>query len=183
MSLVNSNEFVDILVTGQDSIGKIVADLRATEKQAEIASLRALNRAIIWLKRQVARDVSKERKIRQAVIIERLVILKANRRNLQAHLNGNLASLRANKVGKLVQTKRGARVKHFHFPGAFVATMPSGHKGIFRRQTGSRLPISEITIPIKLESLRAIEDALSKKLKHRFETDFRRELNFLVNVK
>jgi hypothetical protein len=51
------------------------------------------------------------------------------------------------------QTARGARAakpygKAQVFANAFIATMPSGHRGIFRRRTGAgRLPIREMMGP------------------------------------
>ena len=48
---------------------------------------------------------------------------------------------RQTKRGVSVEINRGQRTL---IKGAFVATMKSGHKGVFRRQTTKRLPIAEL---------------------------------------
>lgn len=70
-------------------------------------------------------------------------------------------------AGKLVQQKKGAKVGKHKFPHAFVATMPSGHQGIFHRQGKSRLPIMADTIDVTIpdsELQRIAGEAQSKLL-------------------
>ena len=167
-------------VDGAANISKIIADFNATEKHAVVASMRSLNKTALWLRTQATREISKNRRITQKIIRQRLRILKASRRQLKSHVLASLGGVTATKVGKPRQTKTGARVKQYDFPGAFVATMPGGHTGIYKRKRKTRLPIRELSIPLEPESSDIIESFLDSRVKERFETIFRHELRFLM---
>lgn len=76
----------------------------------------------------------------------RVRTIKANRRTLTAWISAKVQAIKAARVGKPRQTKTGAKAGQHTYPGGFVATMPSGHTGIFKRKGGSRLPIAEQVI-------------------------------------
>lgn len=167
-------------VNGADNISEIIADIGATEKHAVVASMRSLNKTALWIRTQATREISKNRRITQKIIRQRLRVLKASRRQLKSHVLASLRGVTATKVGTPKQTRSGAKVKQYNFPGAFVATMPGGHTGIYKRKRKTRLPIRELTIPLEPESSNIIEGLLDNRVKERFETIFRRELRFLV---
>ena len=167
-------------VEGAENIGNIIADFRATEKQVVVASLRSLNKTALWLRTQATREISKNRRITQKIVRERLRILKASRRQLRSQVLARLGGVTATKVGKPRQIRKGAKVKHYEFPGAFVATMPGGHTGIYKRKRKTRLPIRELTVPLEPESSEIIERFLDNGVMQSFEVLFERELKFLV---
>ncbi|MDA0782413.1 MAG: phage tail protein [Proteobacteria bacterium] len=167
-------------INGVDNISAIIADMKATEKHALIASMRSLNKTALWLRTQATRKISKNKRITQKIIRQRLRVLKASRSQLKSHVLASLGGVTATKVGKPRQTRTGAKVKQYNFPGAFIATMPSGHTGIYKRKRKTRLPIRELSIPLEPESSDIIESFLDNGVKERFETIFRRELKFLV---
>jgi len=167
-------------VQGVDNISKILADFQATEKQATVASMRSLNKTALWLRTQATREISKNRRITQKIVRQRLRVLKASRGQLRSQVLASLGGVTATKVGKPRQTRTGAKVKQYNFPGAFVATMPGGHTGIYKRKRKTRLPIRELTVPLEPESSDIIESFLDNGVMQRFEVLFRRELKFLV---
>ncbi|NSX83905.1 phage tail protein, partial [Wolbachia endosymbiont of Atemnus politus] len=73
----------------------------------------------------------------------RVGVYKANRRELRSIISVSSFFVKAGKLGKMRQTKIGARAGKHMFKGAFVATMRGGHKGIFTRMGKKSLPIEE----------------------------------------
>ena len=171
----------EIDVSGADNLDKIIRDLNASKQHSITASVRALNKTALWLRTQATRQISSEKRLPQKLIRERLRVLKASKRDLKARVLANFMGIKAAKVGTPRQTRRGAKVKSYEFQGAFVATMPGGHTGIFKRKGKTRLPIRELYVPLEPESLKAIESFLDSRIKQRFETIFRHELNFLMS--
>jgi len=75
---------------------------------------------------------------------------------------------------------RGSKVGSYDFPGAFIATMPSGHTSIYKRKRQARLPIQEMSISLQPMAPDIIENYLDRQVMQRFEVVFRQELNFLM---
>lgn len=82
-----------------------------------------------------------------------------------------------------VQTKRGVRASAWGqrkvYRGTFLAQMPSGHKGIFKRRMSSRLPIAELwgpSIP-RLMIQRKIAGALETVAGERLRTNIARQID------
>lgn len=89
--------------------------------------------------------------------------------------------VKAAYLGTPRQTPAGARAgKHF-FDRAFVATLKSGHVGIFKRTGKSRLPIESQTV--RLEHSESIIARIASGIPTRLSELLRQELNFEVNVK
>ena len=66
-------------------------------------------------------------------------------------------------------------------PGAFIATMPSGHKGIFMRRGKARLPLRELTGP-GISTLFAevkLQQALAKTVEERWPVVLAQEINYI----
>ena len=81
------------------------------------------------------------------------------------------------------QTKRGVSVevnrgKRTIVKGSFVATMRSGHEGVFRRRGNGRLPIEEIlgSRPVDALMHRGEADAVAERGRKSFAATFRRVL-------
>ncbi len=80
------------------------------------------------------------------------------------------------KFGKPRQTAQGVRVGSNVVDGTFVATMPSGHTGVYRRKTKARLPITEVTQ--SFEPIRApLTRALEQTAKQHYEQSILEQLN------
>jgi hypothetical protein len=78
--------------------------------------------------------------------------------------------LKATYAGKLSQDESGADAGAYHFPGAFISTMRSGHAGIFKRKAAQRLPIAEQYVQINygIEVRSAVAREAQIELKKRF---------------
>ncbi len=66
-------------------------------------------------------------------------------------------------------------------PQAFIATMPSGHRGIYKRVKGAaRLPIHELSGPSILYVFKqeVVQDQLSKTVEERWPVVFEHEIRF-----
>jgi hypothetical protein len=164
-------------------LAAVEAALVARPAQATRALVRAINKTLSWATSQGQRAIAAKHNIP-------LKALRARRRTAVAratskHLSGRAwfgtAPIKAAYLGTPRQTKAGARVGRLAFAGAFVAPMPSGHVGIFRRLGTSRLPIVEEEV-----RLTAAEQALSgvkSQLAERLQTVFFQEMNYETNVK
>tara|TARA_B100001564_G_C20645205_1_gene674098 strand:+ start:1462 stop:2001 length:540 start_codon:yes stop_codon:yes gene_type:complete len=166
---------------GRERVNKVIADLQATEKQALLAAVKTLNKTALWLRTHATKDISKERRIPQKVIRERIDMLRAARNNLQARVRANLRGIHPGKIGTLRQTRKGAQVKSFLFEGAFVAQMPSAKvPGIYKRKGKERVPLRTKYIKLEPEASEIIKNILDSRINKRFEEIFRQELNFLL---
>lgn len=73
-------------------------------------------------------------------------------------------------AGKLEQETTGASAGSYFFQGGFVATMRSGHTGIFKRVRKARLPIKEqfIKLPQAESIMREVSEVAERELLTRF---------------
>lgn len=168
-------------VEGQ--VEKIIADFNTTPEKARLAAVRALNKTAFWLRTHAGSDIAKEVRLPKKLVMERLKVLKANRTKLQAVVTAKLFGIKPDKIGNMRQNKTGSKVGSYDFPGAFIATMPSGHTSIYKRKRQARLPIQEVSISLQPMASDIIENYLDRKVMHRFEEVFRQELNFLMRQK
>jgi len=164
----------------EGSVDKIIADFNTAPEKASLAAVRALNKTAFWLRTHAGSDISKEIHLPKKLVMERLKVIKAIRTKLQAAVTAKLYGVQANKVGTMRQNKTGSKVGSYEFPGAFIATMPSGHTSIYKRKRQARLPIQEMTVPLEPMASEIIEHYLDRKVMQRFEVVFRQELNFLM---
>jgi hypothetical protein len=119
-----------------------------------VAVARALNRAIASANTVMVRAVAEDMGLKQADVRKQIIVRRAV---ADAVLTRMLASLeargarlpliafkaRAGRGGVRARLPGGAG----HYPRAFIATMPSGHVGVFQRKAAPRLPIVELHGP------------------------------------
>jgi len=113
---------------------------------------RAINRVLRRMRTRIVRLTAKELRIRQKLIRERVWIQKANSKKLRGRVRAGAYGwpyILFSALQKLtgVQVKIGKKQLLEH---AFMARMPTGHLGVFRRGTKAtffpgapRLPIHE----------------------------------------
>lgn len=171
---------------------------RITESIRDTATVRALNRAATTVRAEARKEIRARYNLQAARVNKVIQIRQASRTNLQATVFAKDARLALALFGArgfkrrgdvTVQVlRRGARrvVKgNPNLPGKpFIATMKSGHVGIFQRTQASRpysKPIMEelfsISIPGALVNS-SIGQTLQRVAKKRFNEEFRRELAF-----
>lgn len=156
---------------------------------------RALNRAGAKSRTATVREVSRATGIKQKTIRQRVVLRKAARRRFRVVITALLLGVRAIDAGNPRQTATGVRVGKRTFPGAFVATVGNGKRGVFRRKpeaasaTGrdskgrlkkGRLPIEHERIPIdavtRAAALRAVNTVGAAEFVREAERLLQREL-------
>ncbi len=164
----------------EGNVEKIIADFNLAPEKTSLAAVRALNKTAFWLRSNAGSDIARELRLPKKLLMERLRVLKASRTKLQAVVTAKLYGIKPSKIGNMRQTKTGAKVGTYEFPGAFIATMPGGHTSIYKRKRQPRLPIQEMTIPLQPMASETIERYLDHLVMQRFEVVFRQELNFLM---
>src|SRR5262249_22753982 len=134
--------------------GDTIRMTQALEKmrdRAPLAVARALNRTIDSARTQATRSISEDLGgIRQADVRKGLETTRANQGRLEATLR-----VRGRRIPRIAcrarQTRTGVSYKLPTGAGfvrsAFLATMRSGHTGVFRRIGTPRLPIVELKGP------------------------------------
>jgi hypothetical protein len=172
--------------------------------QMRPAIARALNRTATSVRAGTGREIRKVYNIKQGSVRAQIKITRATRNELEARVTASGRPIPLIEFGAR-QTKRGVTVKVKRrggrklIPGAFVATVGAGHRGVFiRAQSGTRtkrdqaerkrvapkysdLPIAELltlSIP-KAFTNREVLAALERVARVRFPVEFERELNFL----
>jgi len=164
-----------------DGVRETVAALLETQPAAKRAAVRATNKTLNWLSTQVAREVAAQYDVPvRAIKAHRVYTRLATQKTLQGELWMGINPIRSGYLKPLRQMKRGARARSHFFEGGFVATMASGHRGIFQRSGKSRLPIYEATVEIGNAGDYA---HLEGDAEQRLDTVLAQELNYELNVK
>lgn len=167
-------------VTTYGDIDQIIRQMRGTESQVQVAAMRALNKTALWLKSQSVKEISTQKKLQQKIIRDRLNIIKASKSSLKALVVASLYGIKASLIGNMRQTSTSAKAGKMEFKGAFVATMPTGHRGIFKRKRASRLPIREVVLPLEPVASNIIKGLVDSGTADKFIQYFRHELGFIL---
>lgn len=160
---------------------KMQREMDRKRKGVKKAQQRAINRATGTAYTESRRRTSRVMGIKQGFISKSKAIKKILARG---------ASLTTKIVGTgrplpliafaAKQLKKGVRAKPWGdsklFKGTFIKTMPGGHKGVFQRTGGGRLPIRELFGPGVAKTLisravvvpvqRKFKQAWTKRIKH-----------------
>ena len=153
-----------------------------TESQVTIATARALNKTARWLRTQVARETAKSLKLPVNKAKQGLMVLRANKQHLQAGigLTKTAGVIKATQLGAARPTRQGVRTGQRFWSHAFTATMPSGHRGVFKRRGQARLPIQEMQLVVTGRMAKAMQMLADDKAAHYFEQTFAHELRYLA---
>ena len=134
----------------------VQADVREVERmlsktQRSIipkATTSTLNKVAVSVQKEATKLIAKDIGLTQKEVRKHLNIYKASWRNLSSSITakgtriplGKLGPRQLKRGGVTYKGRGGVRKK---LPGAFVATMNSGHKGVYKRAGKKRLPIIE----------------------------------------
>jgi hypothetical protein len=164
-------------------IEKIVGSINALPEQVIQAVIFALNRTAEWMKGQVTRGISEEKRIKLKAVRDRVSIARANKKNLQSLLNCNFRGILARDLGSMRQTPEGAKAGGQLFPGSFIASLKPGAKaGIYRRKGKERFPVKSVTIPIFTEAMKIMEELVGDEARSVFEKRFKHEISRLTGA-
>lgn len=126
---------------------QVKAGLQALGTEAPRASMRAINRTLQSVNTQAVRGIAEDLGLAQKFVRPALRIYKASVASLRGSLQATgkripLLAFAARQTRQGV-TYRMAGVRR-RIPAGFIATMRSGHAGVFVRAKGAkRLPIAE----------------------------------------
>lgn len=151
-----------------ENIERIIHNIDANKAKIELAAVRALNKTALRLKSQAVREISEEKQIRLKVIRKRLRIIKARKSTLKVLIRAYLYDMRMRNI-------KQAKIRTA-FNDAFMATMPRGYRGIFKRVGRTALPIQEVKLPLEPEASRIIENLVNYEVERIFEKYFTHEL-------
>jgi hypothetical protein len=157
----------------------VMRDIEAMPAQIDRAMKRTIRKGTQYAAGQVIRGLATANNIPQRILRNRRVKTRIGDELGSVWIGHNPVAV--SYLGTPRQTKSGAKVGARAFPGAFVATMPTGHTGVFRRRGQSRLPIQEVMQP--LDKAGQVADEVVNRLPDRLRTILLQELNFEANVR
>lgn len=173
---------IKLTLTPDKDLHKWEQEIDQAQGKVLIAYSRALNKTARWLRTQLASSTAKELDIKAGLIRNGLRVIPAKRNRLEVvvGLDPKSGVIKAANLGRTSQNKRGVRAGKRQFDHAFLATMPNGHTGVFRRRGHSRYPIQEVQIVFTGRLKDAMEDLMDGQALAQFDVFFERELRFLA---
>ena len=148
---------------------------------------RSLNKAITQTRTRAAREISAKRNILVGRAKKDMRIQRASpdRPVAAIHASGKPIPVIAVKGVKRqtplgVKAKIEAKKKPHLFKGAFIATMASGHTGVFERIGKKRLKIRELKLPSVASTM--VQKATEKRLREYAIPVYEKELIRLLNM-
>lgn len=151
------------------------------------ALVRTLNRTATTVRAEASRQIRERYNLKSASAKERILVRNATAETLKAVI---AASGRPIPIAEFSarQSSRGARFtiikgKPQTLAHAFVATMRSGHRGVYQRRGSKRLPIAEkytIGVP-QMFTQRKILAALVTVAEERFPRVFEQEARYYLS--
>ena len=127
------------------SIEKLSRDLsRSIDRRGrllQIAGVRALNKTATTVRQRSGVEIRTVLNLKAKAVKDQLSIKKARGNDAVAEIRSRHKSVPLIQYNGVRQTKKGVSVRMRKdkprklFKGAFISTMPSGHKGVFRRSS------------------------------------------------
>ena len=170
-------------VSVHKQIDKILESINALPEQVQKTTIFALNRTAEWLKSHVSQEISKEKRIKLKLVRDKISMIRANKRNLNAQLSCNFRSILVRDLANVKQTPVGVRAGGQIFPHAFIATLKKGGRaGVYRRKGKERFPVKLVTIPIFDQAVKIIENLVGEEAKAVFEKRFFHEIKRITGA-
>jgi hypothetical protein len=162
-----------------------VADLLSEIGESLVlrARMRANNRTAEEARTVIRRQISQETGAPAKALARRFKIRRASVKRPDSNLFVGTSPVRAYDLG-VRELRKGVSYKaaggRTKVRSAFVATMKSGHTGVFQRETKKRLPIRELTVPLHPAALRSARAYLAADARRTFEKTFAHDLQFRI---
>lgn len=164
-------------------IERVVEDINALPEQIQQACIYALNRTAELMKSELAKEISAKQRIRLKKIRDKITIMRANKRNPQARISGNLKSVYVKDLDNVHQTPVGVVAGGKVYPHAFIATLRSGGKpGVYRRTTKKRFPVKSVTISVFDDATKIIDEMIGTEARRVFEKRFFHEMKRITEA-
>ena len=158
--------------------------LVATDKQVETALKRAITRTARNLRTKASSSFRKAFGINAKFWKRRIRLYASKDRSTNPGIWGKSRVWVGLDPVRLIhanprQTKRGVRTRATGLiPGAFIATLRSGRKGVFKRKGPNPKPLIEQTAEIEKDATALIEHELFSQAEDLLAKNFERELNW-----
>ncbi len=157
--------------------------LVATESQLQLAAVRALNKTARWMRTKIASQTAQNLNVKVGAVRSGLVLVRAKKSRPESIVAlSRAAGVIKASAWRVSQNTRGVRAGKRQFDHAFLATMPNGHQGVFRRRGKNRLPIQEVQIVVTGKMREVMEDLSDGPAMRQFEMIFDRELRYLMRA-
>lgn len=170
-----------------NSLKKLQREFQQVDKKIVKAQVRACNRTAVGTRTQVSKSVREKIRVKASDVKDSTKIIKATQWKPEARVDVTgwplplvkFASPRKTKKGVTVGIEKGG--KRTFRKSAFLATMKSGHEGVFRRLEKPRLPIKEQhgpSIPeiISGNTWKKIENYTNDRLQRELDHEIKRAL-------
>lgn len=164
-----------------DDLDIAINTIEARPALVERALVRAVNRTVRWVHVRVSRLAAADLAVAQKLIRRALSATRARAGKSRAVvvLPRRRYRIPAFKLGSARQTRTGVTVRGGRrYDGAFLATMPSGRRGVFERTSARRLPIQEKHLSIVEHVREAMEEIGGTAAVEQLRKTFEHELNF-----
>jgi len=167
----------DTLVFGMEGLDSVLQGFQLLPARIDRARRRTLRKATRQARRELIERLATAHGIPQKALKDRRRVQISTTKEGLIWIG--YAPIAAIHLGKPVQTRTGVRVRQRVYPGAFVATMASGHTGVFQRKGVARFPIIELQEPLprSVSVVAAVRLSLAERLPGWFEAELRRELD------
>lgn len=136
-----------------DSVATVTANLQARSDKLQLAMVRAINRSIGSVRTVMVREIARNLSLKQKIVRDALTMRQATVQRPEASLGASLKKMKLfdfSAKGPYPSRGKGGGVTYKltgitgRIPNAFIATMPSGHPGVFVRKAKARLGIREL---------------------------------------
>jgi len=182
---------IEITVDDRE-VKKLIKSLNKDQRQT--ALVRSINRALGGIQTDTNKSVRKELNVTTRTVKETFKLKKANKGDISASLKstGKPINFYDKKTGKLNfsgrQTKKGMAFTikkgrgRQKFKSAFVATMPTGFRGVFVRKIGQRKikALHTTRVPDILDNQETIDKVLEN-AGERFIKNLNQQVEYLLN--
>lgn len=170
----------------------MAADIREAEKMLTFvereglprATTRSVNKTAKQVQSVAVKLIAKDVGITQKNVRKSMVFKRATSGSQRSVITAMgkripLMAMKARQVRRGI-TYRGQGGKRKSVEGAFITTMPKGHRSVFKRKGKARLPIVKLHGPSvpKIFVKDAVNRAMEITAKERWDINFAREMNF-----
>lgn len=161
----------------------LIRELGASKGQMEKAIRSATRKLQGWLSTQLMREMARETSIKKKDLARRFKNeIAMTDQGASATIWIGVNPLEAQLAGKPRKMgKRGVKVRSWMFDKAFVASIVSSQKKVFRRTTSRRGPLAIMTIPIA-EQMEEILPKYEGPAARKFEEIFEHEIKFSMGL-
>lgn len=138
---------------------------------------RTLRKTANWVKSQTAKAVSKQTKIPQKLLRQRLYFFLRSRDTGKVWLGLN--AIEAHRLGKTRQTRTGVTAGRFRFDGAWMMKKVSPDGPVYRRKGKGRLPYEQVKYDWSGAGDAAFREAATR-AEERLMVVLRQEVNYEI---